>query len=124
MKSLTQYLTESKNNPLLKHEIKVNNFTPGDVVLFREIWEPGDDTAIMVVMEDNGNRVLVADVGTMSSIGSSRTLASRDLFKVGEVEVKGKILPGESIAKAFEICEAIGMDCTVGRERESKRRKL
>lgn len=122
MKSLTQYLTESKSHQCIKSEIKVDHFTPGDVVLFREIWEKGDDTAIMVVIEDKGNRVLVEDIGTMLSTGSSRTLPSRDLFKVGEVEVKGKIVPAESVAKAFEICEAIGMDCTVGREREAKRK--
>lgn len=122
MKSLTQYLTESKNHPFIKNEIKTDHFNPGDVVLFREIWESGDDTAIMVVIEDKGSRVLVENIGTMLSTGSSRTLPSRDLFKIGSVEVKGKIVPAESVAKVFELCEAIGMDCTVAKEREMKRK--
>ena len=133
IKDLKVYLNESINeskgekNPLLKFEVKTNgSFEAGDVVLFREFWEKGDDSIIMIVAEDRGNRSLVSDIGTSLVLGSSRTLSNSDLFKVGQVTIKLEkkghpIIPAESIAEAIKICEDLGMDCEEIKKREQKR---
>jgi hypothetical protein len=125
---ISQKINESaEKNPLLKFEVKTNgSFEPGDVVLFREFWEKGDDSVIMIVAEDRGNRSLVSDIGTSSALGSSRTLSNRDLFKVGQVTInlddkKHPIIPAASIAEAIKLCEDLGMDCTTIKDREKRR---
>ena len=132
MKSLQEHLiqliNESKNNPLLKFEIKINgSFEPGDVVLFREFWEKGDDSVIMIVAEDRGNRSLVSEIGTSSILGSTKTLSNKELFKVGQVTIifdkKGKhpVIPSESVAEAIKLCEDLGMDCEEIKKKEQSR---
>lgn len=124
---LVQIINESKKNPLLKFEIKTNgSFEPGDVVLFREFWEKGDDSVIMVVAEDRGNRSLVSDIGTSLAFGSSRTLSNNELFKVGQVAIdlsdkRHPVIPAASIAEAIKLCEDLGMDCEVIKKREHSR---
>lgn len=123
MKTLVQYITESKKHPLLQHEIKTDEFNPGDVVLFRELLEHGDENAIMVIVESYDNRALVAEIGSSMILGSSRTLATKELFKIGNVKINGKTIPAESIAQIFEICEGIGMDCTIAKKNQMKHGK-
>lgn len=125
---ISQQINESaEKNPLLKFEVKTNgSFEPGDVVLFREFWEKGDDSVIMIVAEDRGNRSLVSDIGTSLALGSSRTLSNRDLFKVGQVTInlddkKHPVIPAESIAEAIKLCEDLGMDCEVIKKKEHSR---
>lgn len=132
LKDLKIHLMESVNeargteNPLLKFEVKTNSFEPGDVVLFREFLDKGDDSIIMIVAEDRGNRVLVSDIGTSLALGSSRTLMSKELFKVGQVTInlddkKHPIIPAESVAEAIKLCEDLGMDCEEIKKREQRR---
>ena len=131
MKSLQEHLNklinESKNNPLLKFEIKTNgSFEPGDVVLFREFWEKGDDSVIMIVAEDRGNRSLVSEIGTSSILGSTKTLSNKELFKVGQVTIdlsdkKHPIIPGTSVAEAIKLCEDFGMNCEEIKKKEQSR---
>ena len=131
MRTLTEHITyllnESKNNPLLKFEVKTNgSFEPGDVVLFREFYEKGDDSIIMIVAEDRGNRSLVSEIGTSLVLGSSKTLSNRDLFKVGQVTInlddkKHPVIPAASIAEAIKLCEDLGMDCEVIKKKEHSR---
>lgn len=125
---ISQQINESaEKNPLLKFEVKTNgSFEPGDVVLFREFWEKGDDSIIMIVAEDRGNRSLVSDIGTSLALGSSRTLSNRDLFKVGQVTInlddkKHPVIPAESVAEAIKLCEDLGMDCEVIKKKEHSR---
>ena len=132
LKDLKLHLIESVNeakgteNPLLKFQVKTNSFEPGDVVLFREFWEKGDDSIIMVVAEDRGNRVLVSDIGTSSVLGSTRTLMSKELFKVGQVAIdlsdkKHPVIPATSVEAAIKLCEDLGMDCEEIKKREQSR---
>ena len=131
MRTLTEHITyllnESKNNPLLKFEVKTNgSFEPGDVVLFREFYEKGDDSIIMIVAEDRGNRSLVSEIGTSLVLGSSKTLSNRDLFKVGQVTInlddkKHPVIPAASIAETIKLCEDLGMDCEVIKKKEHSR---
>lgn len=132
IKDLKIHLMESVNeakgteNPLLKFEVKTNSFEPGDVVLFREFWEKGDDSVIMIVAEDRGNRSLVSDIGTSLALGSSRTLSNKDLFKVGQVTInlddkKHPVIPAASIAEAIKLCEDLGMDCEEIKKKERSR---
>ena len=125
---ISQQINEStEKNPLLKFEVKTNgSFEPGDVVLFREFWEKGDDSIIMIVAEDRGNRSLVSEIGTSLVLGSSRTLSNRDLFKVGQVTInlddkKHPVIPAESIAEAIKLCEDLGMDCEEIKKKEHSR---
>lgn len=132
LKDLKMHLMESVNeargteNPLLKYEIKTNSFEPGDVVLFREFLDKGDDSIIMVVAEDRGNRVLVSDIGTSLALGSSRTLMSKELFKVGQVAIdlsdkKHPVIPATSVEAAIKLCEDLGMNCEETKKREQRR---
>ena len=123
---LVQIINESKKNPVLKFEIKTNSFEPGDVVLFREFWEKGDDSVIMIVAEDRGNRSLVSEIGTSLVLGSTRTLSNSDLFKVGQVAInlddkKHPVIPAASIAEAIKLCEDLGMDCEEIKKKEQSR---
>lgn len=125
---ITQQINESvEKNPLLKYEVKTNgSFEPGDVVLFREFYEKGDDSIIMIVAEDRGNRSLVSEIGTSLVLGSSRTLSNRDLFKVGQVTInlddkKHPVIPAASIAEAIKLCEDLGMDCEEIKKKEHSR---
>lgn len=125
---ISQQINEStEKNPLLKFEVKTNgSFEPGDVVLFREFWEKGDDSIIMIVAEDRGNRSLVSEIGTSLVLGSSRTLSNRDLFKVGQVTInlddkKHPVIPAESISEAIKLCEDLGMDCEEIKKKEHSR---
>lgn len=132
LKDLKIHLIESVNeargteNPLLKFEVKTNSFEPGDVVLFREFLDKGDDSIIMVVAEDRGNRVLVSDIGTSLALGSSRTLMSKELFKVGQVAIdlsdkRHPVIPATSVEAAIKLCEDLGMDCEEIKKREQRR---
>jgi hypothetical protein len=63
MKTLIEHInsvliTESKQHPFFNKRIdtKSNEFDVGDVVLFKEILESGDENAIMVVTENRGDR--------------------------------------------------------------------
>lgn len=125
---ITQQINESvEKNPLLKYEVKTNgSFEPGDVVLFREFYEKGDDSIIMIVAEDRGNRSLVSEIGTSLVLGSSKTLSNRDLFKVGQVTInlddkKHPVIPAASIAEAIKLCEDLGMDCEEIKKKEHSR---
>lgn len=125
---ISQQINESvEKNPLLKFEVKTNgSFEPGDVVLFREFYEKGDDSIIMIVAEDRGNRSLVSEIGTSLVLGSSRTLSNRDLFKVGQVTInlddkKHPVIPAASIAEAIKFCEDLGMDCEEIKKKEHSR---
>ena len=56
-------VNESKKNPLLKKEIKTDGtFKPGDIVLFRDFFEKGDEHAIMFVSADRGRYSVVEDI--------------------------------------------------------------
>lgn len=124
---LIQAINESKNNPLLKFEIKTNgSFEPGDVVLFREFWEKGDDSIILVVAEDRGTRSLVSEIGTSSILGSTKTFNNNELFKVGQVAINLKdkrhpIIPGTSVEAAIKLCEDLGMNCDEIKKNEQNR---
>jgi hypothetical protein len=125
---ISKQINESaEKNPLLKFEVKTKgSFEPGDVVLFREFWEKGDDSVIMIVAEDRGNRSLVSDIGTSLALGSSRTLSNRDLFKVGQVAInlddkKHPVIPATSVEAAIKLCEDLGMDCEEIKKREQRR---
>lgn len=125
---ISQKINESvEKNPLLKFEVKTNgSFGPGDIVLFREFYEKGDDSIIMIVAEDRGNRSLVSEIGTSLVLGSSRTLSNRDLFKVGQVTInlddkKHPVIPAASIAEAIKLCEDLGMDCEEIKKKEHSR---
>jgi ATP-dependent Lon protease len=63
---LNQNITESKKNPLLKKEIKTDEFEIGDIVLFKDFIEAGDEDDIMVVVEPLGDRCDVEHIGTLS----------------------------------------------------------
>ena len=124
---LIQLIIESKNNPLLKFEVKTNgSFEPGDVVLFREFWEKGDDSIIMVVAEDRGNRSLVSEIGTSSILGSTKTFNNNELFKVGQVAIdlsdkRHPVIPGTSVEAAIKLCEDLGMNCEEIKKKEQSR---
>ena len=125
---LIQVINESaKSNPLLKFEIKTKgSFEPGDVVLFREFWEKGDDSIILVVAEDRGNRSLVSEIGTSSILGSTKTFNNSELFKVGQVAIdlsnkRHPVIPATSVEAAIKLCEDLGMDCEEIKKREQSR---
>jgi hypothetical protein len=132
MINLSNYITQQINesvdkNPLLKYEVKTNgSFEPGDVVLFREFYEKGDDSIIMIVAEDRGNRSLVSEIGTSLVQGSKKTISNRNLFKVGQVTInlddkKHPVIPAASIAEAIKLCEDLGMDCEEIKKKEHSR---
>lgn len=122
--TLSQNITEAKKNPLLNKEIKTDEFEFGDIVLYKDFFEEGDEHAIMVVIDPKGNRCDVSLVGTNLVLGATKTLPSNDLFKVGHTTVK-------KVGRSFDIdiedvlnqCEEIGMDVTVPRENELNRAK-
>ena len=118
-------ITESKKNPLLNKEIKTDEFELGDIVLYRDFFEEGDEYAIMVVIEPKGNRCDVALVGTRLILGNTHTLSSKDLFKVGHTTVK-KVGRGVDIdiEDTLNQCEELGMDVTIPRENELYRGKF
>lgn len=122
---LNQNITESKKNPLLKKEIKTDEFEIGDIVLFKDFIEAGDEDDIMVVVEPLGDRCDVEHIGTLSILGSMQTLANKYLFKVGHttVEKNGKT-HFIDIEDALNQCEKIGMDVTVPRKNELYRGKF
>lgn len=125
---LIQVINESaKSNPLLKFEIKTKgSFEPGDVVLFREFWEKGDDSIILVVAEDRGNRSLVSEIGTSSILGSTKTFNNNELFKVGQVAIdlsdkRHPVIPATSVEAAIKLCEDLGMNCDEIKKKEQSR---
>ena len=124
-------VNESKKNPLLKNEIKTDGtFKPGDIVLFRDFLEKGDEHAIMFVSADRGRYSVVEDIGTILTLGSSHNMENDYIFKIGEIPVKldkygeCKIITAEMIAEIFDICEKAGLDCTIPKENEMKRAKM
>lgn len=124
-------VNESKKNPLLKKEIKTDGtFKPGDIVLFRDFFEKGDEHAIMFVSADRGRYSVVEDIGTILTLGSSHNMENDYIFKIGEIPVKldkygeCKTITAEMIAQIFDICEKAGMDCTIPKEREIKRAQM
>jgi hypothetical protein len=52
------------------------DFTVGDLVRFAEVLEPGDDLARFVVVEDNGDRLIIRLVCNMSIPPTSVVLRS------------------------------------------------
>lgn len=106
MKSLFTYITEAKHNKYINLEIKTDDFAVGDIVLFRELLEKGDQDAIMVVVENRSPRVLISDVGTTIILGSTHVFNEDELFKVGHVEPKDKIIDEREI---FDICKELGI---------------
>jgi hypothetical protein len=132
MKSLKEYMgnmvVESKKHPLLNKEIKTDGeFKTGDIVLYRDLLDKGDETAIMFVVGPRNGYVLVADIGTSLTLGSSHDIQNEYLFKIGEIKVKldkygeCKLITGEMIEEIFDICEKAGLDCTQAKENERKR---
>ena len=124
-------VNESKKNPLLKKEIKTDGtFKPGDIVLFRDFLEEGDEHAIMFVSADRGRYSVVEDIGTILTLGSSHNMENDYIFKIGEIPVKldkygeCKIITPEMIAEIFDICEKAGLDCTIPKENEMRRAKM
>ena len=121
---------EAKKHPLINKEIKTKGeFEPGDIVLFRELYEQGDEHAIMFVSGIRNGYVSVADIGTSLSLGSSRNVSNTDIFKIGHIDCKldkygeCRIVSGEMVAEIFDVCEKAGLDCTIPKEREMKRAK-
>lgn len=135
MKNINEFINESmvcesKKNPLLKKEIKTNGeFEPGDIVLFREFLEDGDEEAIMFVVGQRNGYCLVEDIGTSLVLGSSTNMDNDYIFKIGHVNCEldkyneCKTITADMIAEIFEICEKAGMDCTIPKEREMRRAK-
>lgn len=136
MRDINEYLTESiilehKKHPLINKEIKTDGtFKPGDIVLFRDLMEKGDEHAIMFVSADRGRYSVVEDIGTILTLGSSHNMENDYIFKIGQVDCKldkyneCKTITAEMIAEIFEICEKAGLDCTIPKEREMKRAKM
>lgn len=136
MRDINEYLTESiilehKKHPLINKEIKTDGtFKPGDIVLFRDLMEKGDEHAIMFVSADRGRYSVVEDIGTILTLGSSHNMENDYLFKIGQVDCKldkyneCKTITAEMIAEIFEICEKAGLDCTIPKENEMKRAKM
>jgi hypothetical protein len=125
---LIQVINESaKSNPLLKFEVKTKgSFEPGDVVLFREFWEKGDDSIILIVAEDRGNRSLVSEIGTSSILGSTKTFNNNEMFKVGQVAIdlsdkRHPVIPATSVEAAIKLCEDLGMNCDEIKKKEQSR---
>ena len=135
MKNINEFINESmvfesKKHPLIKKEIKTDEFEPGDIVLFRDILEEGDEHAIMFVSSYRGRYSVVEDIGTILTLGSSHNMENDYIFKIGHVDCKTdkynecKIITPEMIAEIFEICEKAGLDCTIPKEREMRRAKM
>lgn len=136
MKNINEFINESiilehKKHPLLKKEIKTDGtFKPGDIVLFRDLMEEGDEEAIMFVAADRGRYSVVEDIGTILTLGSSHNMENDYLFKIGEIPVKldkygeCKLISAEMIAQIFDICEKAGLDCTEAKENEMRRAKM
>lgn len=136
MREINEYLNESiilehKKHPLIKKEIKTDGtFKPGDIVLFRDLMEEGDEHAIMFVSADRGRYSVVEDIGTILTLGSSHNMENDYLFKIGQVDCKldkyneCKTITAEMIAEIFEICEKAGLDCTEAKENEMRRAKM
>ena len=136
MRDINEYLTESiilehKKHPLINKEIKTDGtFKPGDIVLFRDLMEKGDEHAIMFVSADRGRYSVVEDIGTILTLGSSHNMENDYIFKIGQVDCKldkyneCKTITAEMIAEIFEICEKAGLDCTIPKENEMRRAKM
>lgn len=136
MKNINEFINESivlehKKHPLINKEIKTDGtFKPGDIVLYRDLMEKGDEHAIMFVAADRGRYSVVEDIGTILTLGSSHNMENDYIFKIGEIPVKldkygecNTISP-EMIAQIFDICEKAGLDCTIPKEREMRRAKM
>lgn len=106
MKTLKEYIIESAKNKYLALEITADEFETGDVVLFRNLLDRGDQDAVMVVVEPRGNRSLVADVGISLTLGSTHTFMNDDLFKVGHVEPHNKVIDYQDV---YDICDELGV---------------
>lgn len=124
-------VNESKQHPLIKKEIKTDGtFKPGDIVLYRDLMEKGDEYAIMFVAADRERYSVVADIGTILALGSSHNMDNKYIFKIGEIPVKldrhgeCNTITAEMIAEIFDICEKAGLDCTIPKEREMKRAQM
>lgn len=125
MKTLQEHLEQciitEKFHPLIKKEIKTKNneFNEGDIVLFREMYEKGDETSIMIVVENLGDRCKVKIISSPLSkiLGfSTQTYSCKDLFKVGEVNFK--VEKHNFDVKGFlEYCDSIGIDTKETKER-------
>ena len=136
MKNINDFIQESlvcesKKHPLIGKEIKTNgSFEPGDIVLFRDLLEKGDEHAIMFVSADRGRYSVVEDIGTILTLGSSHNMENDYIFKIGHIDCKldkykeCKIITPEMIAEIFDICEKAGLDCTIPKENEMKRAKM
>ena len=123
MKTLKEHInsvliTESKQHPFFNKRIdtKSNEFDVGDVVLFKELLEPGDENAIMVVTENRGDRCQVAIVSSPLSriLGlSNQVYLCKELFKIGEIKFGGTAKRYQfNIQSVLSVCEQIGMDIT------------
>lgn len=118
---LEQYIITEKFHPLIKKEMKTKNneFNDGDIVLFREIYEKGDETSIMVVVENLGDRCKVKVISSPLSkiLGfSTQTYPCDELFKVGEINLEGKKYDFD-VKELLEYCDSIGIDTKETKER-------
>lgn len=138
MKDLKNYITETvrkniileaKEHPFIKKEIKTKNgeFENGDIVLFRELLDKGDETAVMVVTEAKGNRCDVATISAPMALGFPvQCLSTSYLFKIGETTVKrysGKGGFDIDIQTALDECEKVGLDITEMKEKLMKTKR-
>ena len=135
MKNINEFINESivlehKKHPLLDKEIKTDGtFKPGDIVLYRDLMEKGDEYAIMFVAADRERYSVVADVGTTLALGSSHNVDNSYIFKIGEIPVQldrhkeCNNITAEMTAEIFDVCEKAGLDCTIPKERAMQRAK-
>ena len=132
MKDLKNYITETvhkniineaKEYPFIKKEIKTKNgeFENGDIVLFKELLDKGDEKAVMVVTEAKGDRCDVATISAPMAFGFPvQCLSTSYLFKIGETTVTRH--PGRGgfdidIQTALDECEKVGLDITDMKEK-------
>lgn len=112
MKHLKDYILESKYkpHPCLSLEIPTETFEKGDICLFRELMERGDENTILLVLEDRGNRCLAAGISsykTMSLIPTTNYTNS-DLFKIGHYNIQGRNYDPE---KVYNYAKSIMATC-------------
>ena len=83
------------------------------------MYEKGDETSIMIVVENIGDRCKVKIISSPLSMVlgfSTQTLSCDELFKVGEVNLKGKKYDFD-VKELLEYCDSIGVDTKETKER-------